>query len=95
MDPPKIESTAPQSITFGGFMSKKTITSDQLFEMFFKDEVPPEDGLIYHHFLENTHNAIKEIGTISYAITDFIVQLSSLYGTAADMRRTMNVFKQL
>ena len=105
--PPGIESASPQSVTWGGFMGKKTVNTDQMFEMFFKDAVTPEDALVYHHFFENTYRALKEaaptgagmnepvLGSAAFAMQDFVMELSSFYGAAADIKKVVNVYKDL
>ena len=90
--PPGIVSKAPQTITYGGFLSKKTITSDMLLEMFLSGEANPEDAFLFHHFCENIHTALQDAGA-DYDIRDFITELSSLYGTAADNKRSVSVSK--
>ena len=72
-------------------MSKKTITSDMLLEMFLIGEASPEDAFLFHHFCENIHTALQDAGS-SYEIRDFITELSALYGTAADIQKPVNVF---
>ena len=89
--PPGIESTAPQTFTYGGFMSKKTITTDMLLEMFLSGEASPEDAFLFHHFCENIHTALQDTGG-SYEIREFITELSALYGTAADIQKPVNVY---
>jgi hypothetical protein len=89
-NPPNIESTEPQSITYGGFISKKTITTDQILEMMLKPSVSPDDALVYHHFLENTHTALQEAGG-DVDIREFITTLSALFASAAQMQRPINV----
>lgn len=91
-DPPGIESKEPQSLTYGGFLSKKTITSDMLLEMFLTGEASPDDALLFHHFCENVHTALQDKGA-SYEMKNFITTMSTLYGTAADMQRTIKVYK--
>lgn len=91
-DPPGIESKAPQTITYGGFLSKKTITSDMLLEMFLTGEASSDDALLFHHFCENIHTALQDKGA-SYEMKDFVTTISALYGTAADMKRTVKVYK--
>lgn len=91
-DPPGIVSKAPQIITYGGFLSKKTVTSDMLLEMFLTGEASPEDAFLFHHFCENIHTALQDAGA-GYDIRDFITELSALYGTAADNKRSVTVTK--
>jgi hypothetical protein len=90
LDPPGIESTEPQTLTYGGFIGKKTINSDQLLEMMLKATISPEDALVYHHFLENTHTALQEAGA-NIDMREFITDLSALFGTAADIQRPISV----
>ncbi|UCC93506.1 MAG: hypothetical protein JSW25_02235 [Thermoplasmata archaeon] len=90
--PPGIESKQPQSISWGGFLGKKTINSDMLLEMFLSGEATPEDALLFHHFAENIHTALQTTGG-SYEMKEFITTLSALYGTAADMKKTIKVYK--
>jgi len=90
--PPGIESKAPQSITWGGFLGKKTINSDMLLEMFLTGEANYEDSLLFHHFCENIHTALQsEDG--SYEMKEFMTTLSALYGTAADMKKPVKIYK--
>lgn len=89
-DPPKIESTEPQTLTFGGFLSKKTINSDMILEMFLTGEAKPDDAFLFHHFCENIHTALQSSGG-SYEMREFITELSALYGTAADIQRPVSV----
>lgn len=91
-DPPGIESKKPQSLTYGGFLSKKTITSDMLLEMFLTGEASSDDALLFHHFCENIHTALQDKGA-SYEMKNFITTMSTLYGTAADLKRTIKVYK--
>jgi hypothetical protein len=105
--PPGIESTDPQSVTWGGFLGKKTVNTDQMFEMMFKDAVTPEDALVYHHFLENMYRALKETapvtagsneavaGSAQFAMQDLAMDLSSLFATAAEMQKVVNVYKDM
>ncbi len=90
--PPGIESKEPQSITWGGLFGKKTINSDMLLEMFLTGEASPEDALLFHHFCENVHTALQSEGA-SYEMREFITTLSALYGTAADLKRTIKIYK--
>jgi hypothetical protein len=90
--PPGIESKTPQSVTWGGLFGKKTVTSDMLLEMFLTGEANPEDALLFHHFCENIHMALQASGA-SYEMKDFVTTISSLYGTAADLKRTIKVYK--
>jgi hypothetical protein len=92
MKPPGIESKAPQTITWGGFLGKKTITSDALLEMFLTGEAGPEDALLFHHFMENTHTALQDRGA-TYEMREFVTTLSALYGTAADLKIAIKVYK--
>lgn len=89
--PRGIESSATQSFTYGGFLSKKTITTDMLLEMILTGEASPEDAFLFHHFCENIHTALQDAGG-SYEIRDFITELSALYGTAADIQKPVNVY---
>ncbi len=89
--PPGIESTEPQSITWGGFFGKKTITSDMLLEMFLTGEAGPDDCLLFHHFCENIHTALLERNA-SYELRAYITTLSALYATAAELQKTMKVY---
>jgi hypothetical protein len=91
-NPPGIESKEPQTITWGGFLSKKSVTSDMLLEMFLTGEANPEDAFLFHHFCENIHTALQDAGA-SYEIRDFITELSALYGTAADHKRSVTITK--
>jgi hypothetical protein len=90
--PPGIESKEPQSITWGGFLGKKTVTSDMLLEMFLTGEASPDDALLFHHFAENVHTALQAAGG-SYEMKEFMTTLSALYGTAADLKKTVKVYK--
>ena len=90
--PPGIESKSPQTITWGGFLGKKTINSDMLLEMFLTGEATSEDALLFHHFCENTHTALQSAGG-SYEMREFITTMSALYGTAADMKKTVKIYK--
>ncbi len=89
--PPGIVSSAPQTFTYGGFLSKKTISTDMLLEMFLSGEASPEDAFLFHHFCENIHTALQDAGS-PYEIRDFITELSALYGTAADIQKPVNVY---
>ncbi len=91
-DPPGIESKEPQSISWGGFLGKKTVTSDMLLEMFLTGEASPEDALLFHHFCENIHTALQTGGG-SYEMREFITTISALYGTAADLKKPVKVYK--
>jgi hypothetical protein len=91
-DPSGIESKSPQSVTWGGFLGKKTVTSDMLLEMFLTGEATPEDSLLFHHFCENVHMALQA-SDASYEMKEFITTISSLYGTAADLKKTIKVYK--
>jgi hypothetical protein len=90
--PPGIESKEPQSITWGGFLGKKTVTSDMILEMFLTGEASIEDSLLFHHFAENIHTALQAGGG-SYEMKEFVTTLSALYGTAADMKRPIKAYK--
>ena len=91
-DPPGIESKEPQSITWGGFFGKKTVNSDMLLEMFLTGEANPDDALLFHHFCENIHTALQTEGA-SYEMREFITTISALYGTAAELKKTVKVYK--
>lgn len=90
--PPGIESKQPQTITWGGFLGKKTVTSDMLLEMFLSGEANSEDALLFHHFCENIHTALLD-KQAPYEMRDFITTISTLYGTAAELKRTVKVYK--
>lgn len=92
-DPPSMEITEAESLTWGSFLSKKTITSDQLMEMFLDRSVAPDQALIYHHFLENTNQAMvdNEIGSLD--MRDFILEMSSVYAMGADMQKIIMVHR--
>jgi hypothetical protein len=90
--PPGIESKAPQTITWGGFLGKKTINSDMLLEMFLTGEANTEDSLLFHHFAENIHTALQTSGG-SFEMKEFITTLSALYGTAADLNKPIKIYK--
>lgn len=90
--PPGIESKEPQMITWGGFLGKKTISSDALLEMFLTGKAQPDDALLFHHFCENVHTALREAGA-SYELREYITTLSALYGTAAEMKRDITVYR--
>ena len=89
--PPGIESKEPQTISWGGFMAKKTISSDALLEMFLTGKANPDDSLLFHHFCENMHTALQEAGA-PYELRDYVTTLSALYGTAADLKRPVSVY---
>lgn len=90
--PPGIESKQPQSVTWGGLFGKKTVTSDMLLEMFLTGEASPDDALLFHHFCENTHTALQSSGA-TYEMREFITTMSALYGTAAEMKKPVKVYK--
>ena len=90
--PPGIESTAPQSITWGGMFGKKTVTSDMLLEMFLTGTATPDDCLLFHHFCENIHTALLEQNA-PYDLRQYVTNLSTLYGTSAEMGRPITVYR--
>ena len=90
--PPGIESKAPQTVSWGGFLGKKSINSDMLLEMFLTGEASPDDALLFHHFCENIHNALQAKGA-SYEMKEFMTTLSALYGTAADIKKAVKIYK--
>ena len=63
-----------------------------LLEMFLTGEASPDDALLFHHFLENIHNALQTMGA-SYEMKEFMTTLSALYGTAADMKKAVKIYK--
>jgi len=85
-DPGAFESATALSYTYGGFLGKKTVTTDQLLEKLLADKVGPEDTLLYHNFLENTELAL-EISKEQWDDVKFQVKaLSALFSVATELR---------
>lgn len=87
----KMEGAKPISMTYGGFLSKKTVTSDQMLEMFTIDGVNGDDAMLYHHFLEKTNEAIREMDSVSLGTRDLITSLSAIYGTASQTGASIDI----
>ncbi len=79
------ESKEALTYTYGGFLGKRTISTDQLLEALTSEKVDPRNTLLYHHFLESTHQAIALAGTSPSNIREQVKHLSSIYAMAADL----------
>ena len=85
-DAKAFESATALSYTYGGFLGKKTVTTDQLLEKLLAEKVGPEDTLLYHNFLENTELAL-EISKEQWADVKFQVKaLSAIFAVATELR---------
>jgi hypothetical protein len=85
-DSKAFESATPLSYTYGGFLGKKTVTTDQLLEKLLAEKVGPEDTLLYHNFLENTELAL-EISKEQWNEVKFQVKaLSAIFAVATELR---------
>jgi len=80
------ESKETLSYTYGGFLGKRTITTDQLLEALTSERVEVRNTLLYHHFLENTHQALVLGGKSPSDIREQVKHLSSIYAMAADLQ---------
>jgi len=79
------ESKEALSYTYGGFLGKHTVTTDQLLEALTREKVDVKDTLLIHHFLENTHEALALGGKTPHDIREQVKHLSSIYAMAAEL----------
>jgi hypothetical protein len=80
------ESTEPLSFSYGGFLSKRTITTDQILEMLLAEKTEPHNTLLYHHFLENTERALETSQEHSSEIKFQFKAMSAIFAVATELR---------
>jgi hypothetical protein len=91
--PKAMESPEPLSFTYGGFLGKKTVTTDQIMEALLSEKVDPQRTLLYHRFLENTHDALVQSADQPVEVREQVKKLSSIFAMAAELGVSIQTMK--
>ncbi len=83
--PKGMEAPDPLSFTWGGFLGKKTVTTDQMMEALLSDKVDPSKTLLFHRFLENTHDVLVQAADQPIEVREQVKNLSAIFAMAAEL----------
>lgn len=83
--PRGLESPEAASFTYGGFLSKHTVTTDQMLEALLSEKVDPKNTLLFHRFLENTHDTLVQSAEHPVEVRQQVKNLSAIYAMAAEL----------
>ncbi len=88
---PLLESSSALEFTYGGFLSKKTVNTDQMLQLLLTENVTPDDSLLFHHFLEHTVMGMKEERIATAELLTEVETLSALFAAAGSMRAAVYI----
>jgi hypothetical protein len=88
---PLLESKSALEFTYGGFMSKKTVDTNQMLQLLLTQTVAPDDSLLFHMFLEHSVIGIKQGRIATAELLTQVETLSATFAAAGDMRATIHI----